>query len=225
MRTRISLAVGLTLTALAIGVALSRSPPVVARTNGVTVEGTLRAMTSAGEVCQEQELLPPATIAIRTSLEALSGPRVVVRVRRDGELLTSGERGSAWTRQNVTIPVRSLAHAVPRVSVCFALAPKDETVDLDGGRSAHPLVAAGAARVGGSTATLYLPPVARPLSSAIRIEYLRAGDRSWLSQAMQVARRMGLGRAPSGTWLVLVVLVAMALLVVLVSWLLLRRPS
>jgi hypothetical protein len=34
---------------------------------------------------------------------------------------------------------------------------------------------------------------------------------------------MGLGRAPSGTWIVLAVLAAMAMLVVLVSWLLVRR--
>jgi hypothetical protein len=223
MLTRISLTVGLAFTALAISIVMARSPLVVARTNGVSVEGTVRAMTSAGEACQERELLPRGVTAIRLSLEAVSGPRVSVRVTRGGELLTSGEQGSGWTRQNVTIPVRSRARAVSQASVCFALAPRDETVDLVGGHSGHALVATGGARAGGPAGTAYLPPVARPASGAIRIEYLRPGSRTWWSLAGEVARRMGLGRAPSGTWIALVVLVAMATLVAVVSWLLVRR--
>jgi hypothetical protein len=223
MRTRISLTVGLALTAMAIGIVLSRSPTVVARTNGVPIEGTVRAMTSAGEVCQEHELLLRGTTAIRLSLEALYGPRVSVRAVHDGELVTSGERGSGWTRQNVTIPVKSVPRTVAQVDVCFALAPKDETVDLNGGRSASALVSSGGARAGGPPGIDYLLPVPRPTSAGIRIEYLRPGSRSWWSLALQVARRMGLGRAPSGTWTVLVVLAAMAALVAVVSWLLARE--
>jgi hypothetical protein len=223
MPARISLTLGLALTALAIGIVLTRSAPMVARTNGVPIEGTVKAMTSAGEACQQHELLPHGTTAVRLSLEALSGPRVTVRVMRGDELLTGGEQSSGWTRQNVTIPVRSLPRDASHVSVCFALAPKDETVDLDGGRSARALVATRGARAGGPPGTAYLPPVARPSSAAIRIEYLRPGARTWWSLAVQAARRMGLGRAPSGTWVALMVLAAMVTLVVVVSWLLVRR--
>jgi hypothetical protein len=231
MRTRISLTVGLALTALVIGIVMSRSPTVVAGTNGVPIEGTIRAMTSPGEACQEHELLPHGTTAIRVSMEALSGPRVSVRVSRGGSLVTSGEQGSGWTRQNVTIPVRSLPRTASPVSVCFRLAPNDETVDLDGGPTVHPLIATGGAAAsrtvgasaGGPSGAVYLAPLARPEMAALRIEYLHPGARTWWSQAAQVARRIGLGRAPSGTWIVLAVLVAMATLVVVVSWLLVRR--
>jgi hypothetical protein len=225
MRTRISLIVGLALTALAVGIFIFRSPPVLAGTNAVPIEGTLRAMTNAGEACQEHELLPAGITAIRVSMEALSGPRVSVRVLQGGVLLTSGEQASGWTRQNVTIPVHSLPRAVRPVDVCFALAPENETVDLDGGRSAHALIASGGANPGGVglAGAVYLPLLARPSSAALRIEYLRPGARTWWSQAVQVARRMGLGRAPSGTWIVLAVLVAMVTLVAIVSWLLVRR--
>ena len=48
------------------------------------------------------------------------------------------------------------------------------------------------------------------LSGRLRVEYLRPGAASWWSLAPEVARRMGLGRAPSGTWIALLVLVLMA---------------
>lgn len=212
------------MTALVICIGLSRSPPVVARTNGVPIEGTVKAMTSAGEACQDHEVLPSGTTAIRVSLEALLGPRVRVRVARGGELLASGERSSGWTRQNVTITVPPLRRAVSQASVCFSLAPKDETVDLVGGRSSDALVTSGGAGPGGPPGSIYLPQIARPAAAAIRIEYLRPGARTWWSLALEVARRMGLGRAPSGTWIALATMVAMATVVAIVSWLLVRSP-
>lgn len=224
MRTRIPLAVGLALTAMAIAIVLSRPALVVARTNGVPIEGTVRAMTTPGEACQQHELLPRGTTAIRLSLEALFGPTVRIRAMRGRRQLTSGQRLSGWTRQTVTIPVKTVRRTSSQVSICFALAPQDETVDLNGGRSASALVATGGARAGGPAGIDYLPPVARPASAGIRIEYLRPGPRSWWSLAVQVARRMGLGRAPSGTWTVLVVLAAMAALVAVVAWLVVQEP-
>ena len=62
-----------------------------------------------------------------------------------------------------------------------------------------------------------------PLPGRIRVEYLRPGGASWWSVAPEVARRMGLGRAAPGTWIVLLVLALMGCLVALCSRLVLRE--
>jgi len=41
------------------------------------------------------------------------------------------------------------------------------------------------------------------------IEYLRPGESSWWSLATSVARRMGLGRAETGTWVALLAILLM----------------
>jgi len=209
MRSRISLAIGLTLTAIAIGLVLSRSPVVVARSNAVPIEGLIGSVSTASEACQAHEVLPQSTTAIRLSMEALYGPRVSLRVVRGGELLTSGERGSGWTWQSVTIPVRAVRRTFSNVSICFALVPRHEVVSLNGGPSARAPISLSGARS------------SEPIG--IRIEYLRPGSRSWWSLAGSVAERMGFGRATSGTWIAFVVLVAMLALTAGVSWLAVRE--
>ncbi len=59
------------------------------------------------------------------------------------------------------------------------------------------------------------------MSAYLRIEYLRPGPGSWWSLASAVARRMGLGRAPSGTWVALLPLALMSVAVALAAWLVL----
>jgi uncharacterized protein YfiM (DUF2279 family) len=209
MRTQISLAIGLTLTAIAVGVVLSRSPLVLARTNSVPIEGVIGWMPGGGEACQKNELLPQRTTAMRLSIKALLGPRVSVRVMRGRELLTSGEHGSGWSWQSVTVPVRSVRMAAAHVTVCLTVGPTHELMDLEGGPSAgSPLTVPGSTAGG---------------SAGIRIEYLRPGSRSWWSLARAVAGRMGLGRVPSGTWTVVLVIAAMAALAVVTSWIAIRQ--
>jgi hypothetical protein len=63
----------------------------------------------------------------------------------------------------------------------------------------------------------------KPLRGRLRIEYLARGHRSWLSLAKHVARRLGLARTPSGTWIVLPLVAMMAIAVALGGWLLMRE--
>jgi hypothetical protein len=62
-----------------------------------------------------------------------------------------------------------------------------------------------------------------PLPGRIKIEYLRADHSSWWSAAQAVARRMGLGRAPTGTWIALLLTGLMGVVVVTASWLTLKE--
>lgn len=205
MRRRLALAVGLTALAIAIVAVMSRSPAVVSRTNAAPIVGPVVTISHDFETCQDDELLPAGTTAIRLSLEALLGPPVLVRVLHQGAVLASGSVGAGWSRQSVTIPVRPLRRAFADTSVCFTVAASDETVYAKG--------ASDAAAPDAGT------------EGRIRIEYLRPGRRSWWALAPSVARRMALGRAPSGIWVVFGVLSAMLVLTAIVSWLAVReRP-
>lgn len=206
----VALPAGLALTAIALGIALSASPSRVAGTNAVALDAQIglaggRAITA----CQADESLPRSTSAIRLSLEATVGPSVAVGVLSGGRVLTQGARGSGWTGASVTVPVRALDRAVSQVTVCVAL-----------GRSRIPVTVLGART---SRAVAIRSVGGHAMAGRVRIEYLRAGDRSWWSQAIPVARRMGLGRAPAGTWVSLLALALMSMVVLLVSRLVIRE--
>jgi hypothetical protein len=98
---------------------------------------------------------------------------------------------------------------VSNVKVCFTLGPTIEAVEIDG---ASPSPRESATFEDG-----------RPVGGKMRVEYLRPGRRSWLSSASSVARRVGLGRWAPGTWIVLLVICAMAVVTVGTSWLILRE--
>jgi hypothetical protein len=172
---------------------MSRSPPVVALTNGVPSDGVVSDIHKPIESCQAGEVLPSGTTAVRLSLYSMFGPRLRLRVLRGREVITSGEEAAGWSTP-VTVPVKPLRYTATGVSVCFAIAPKDELVGLEG-------VLTGSSESGVS----------------ITIEYLRPGGHSWWALASSVASRMALGRATSGVWIVLAVLVAMVALVAVVS--------
>jgi hypothetical protein len=204
-RKRISLALGLALTAIAVAAVVSRSPAVLARTNGVSVAAPIAEVSGAYQACQAHEELPRGTSAIRLSLEALLGPRVRLRVLRGRRELTGGEQAAGWSRQAVTIPVEALPQAATDVSVCFALTPKDETVRIKGvrARGRH-----GAAA-----------------NSRIRIEYLRPGARSWWALAPSVLRRAAFGHATSGDWIVWAAIAGMLIVTAIVSYAVLREVA
>jgi hypothetical protein len=189
---------------IGIAVVMSQSPAVVARTNAVRIVGPIAEVTGTYEACQSGELLPAGTSAIRLSLEAMFGPSVRVRVLQDDQTLTSGTQASGWSRQSVTVHVKPLPRAVAGVSVCFAIAPKDELVYVKGSTVA-------------STA-------ASPEGRLFRIEYLRPGDRSWWALVPSVARRMSFGRATGGVWIILAVVAAMVALTAIVSLVVVRNP-
>jgi hypothetical protein len=117
--------------------------------------------------------------------------------------------GSGWTSGAVTVPVKPLAHAVSGAQICFKLGRSVETVQLGG----SPTNAALAARDLNGKA----------LPGRFTVEYMRSGNGSWWSAAETTARHLGLGRAPSGTWVALLLLISMGAVLAIASWLVLKE--
>jgi len=206
---RVALAAGLALLAIAIGLTLLQSPLSVAAGSRLAANETAIWQTTRGATyCQSHESLPRGVSAIRIWLDAASGPRVSVVVSSRGRVLTSGSRPSIWIGGSVTVPVRPLPRPVSDVTVCVSFQLDDETIVVQG-------------NITPASVAAYEGPVA--LHGRMAIEFLRPDTRSWASQALEVARRMGLGRAGAGTWIVLVALALLASVVVLASRVILRE--
>lgn len=206
MRLKITLGTGLVIGVAAIGTTLSQAPSTVARVN-MDAHTTFTAVTDRTEACQANEVLPQGTSAIRLRMYAFLGPRVTVAISSDGRVIARGERGSGWTGDAVTVPVNPLAIERSGLVLCFALFLNgDESVDLSGEE----------------TAELAAQVASGPLPGRVRVEDLKPGRSTWWSLGPQVARRMGLGHAPSGTWTVLLVIALMGGVVVACSRVILR---
>jgi hypothetical protein len=204
-RARIALAAGFVLLALAIGFALTRSPPAVAGSNGVPLEGTIAHVPGGLGACQAHTLLPAGATAVRVSLYAGIGPRVSVRVvSAHGRLLASGVRGSGWRGESPNVALRAPKSGATDTTFCFALGSSGESVGLDGS-TARP--GEGAVAQGGGA-----------LGVRLRIVYLRPGGRTWLALIPSVARRFGLGRWAAGTWVALLVALLVGALLAGAAW-------
>lgn len=208
-RATIALGAGLVLLAVMLVVTMSGSPMVIVSANSTLSNGSLAASTSGARACQADEVLPASASAIRLTLTAQLGPPVTVEALSGARLLTGGARGSGWTGGSVTVRVRPVTHTVSHVRICFKIAPSKEAVGMVG----SPTGPAVAARSGRGEA----------LPGRIKIEYLRAGESSWWSVAPEVARRIGLGHAPSGSWVVLSVIGLMGAVIATASWLTLKE--
>jgi hypothetical protein len=207
---RIALAAGLALTAVAVAIILSHSPEVLTGTNGIAPHLTrLTSVPGGGNACQTNETLAADSSAIRLSLETSAGPRVAVTVLSGKTVITHGDGVPGWLGDVVTIPIKPLDHAVHDTTVCFAFTGAHERVSFLGVRT--PTRIAATSRAG-------------TLPGRIGVEYLRPGSSSWWSLARSTSRRMGLGRAWAGTWIVLLVTTLMATGVALASWLMIRAP-
>jgi hypothetical protein len=199
---RAALGAGLALLALAIVVRLSRPPLAVIATN-MEVAGTPIGITSGnGKFCEANETLPAGASTIRVGLSVNVGPRVTVTVLSGSRVLAEGTQPAGWTGEVVTVPIAPVPSTVSGTNVCIAIGPTLEPVEVIGQKSLRPT----------------------PESPGkVKIEYMRPGNRSWWSLALPIARRMGLGRSPSGTWIAFIPLVLMAVAVVLTAWLTLRQ--
>jgi hypothetical protein len=207
-RVKVVFGIGLILAAAGIAVSLSQAPATVAAVNNTEL-GVLAQVTHETEVCQSNEVLPPDTTAIRLQLYVVTGPRVALEVLAHGRVIVHGEHGSGWTGNVVTLPVQPLSRQRSGVEICFTpFLNGDETAVLLG----EPTTPAGAARDAAGT-----------LPGRVTVEYLRPGRSSWWSLAPGVARRMGLGRAWSGTWWVLLVVCLMGSVILVASRLVLRE--
>lgn len=199
----VALALGLTIVGAAIAVVLTQAPPVVLAKNSARPFGRLAVTggASGAEVCQAGETLPRGTQSIRLTLAAQYGPEVHATVLLGSQIVSAGDRGSGWGA-NLSLPLQAVSRAISPVTVCLTISKGERVTIL--GSQADP---ARAARIG----------TRRPLAGAFRIEYLGAGRSSWLAMAMTVARHLGLGRAWSGTWVALLVLVSMTTATLLTS--------
>jgi hypothetical protein len=207
MSVRAALALGLAIVAIAIAIVMSGSPPRVVGTSAAAMRTRVALLHGRDSACQGGEVIPRGTSAVRVGLEAVVGPSVTVTVLTAGHALTRGARGSGWTGADVTVPVARVRRTASDASVCLALGASREAIAMIGQLDRLPATTTSAGEAP---------------SGQMRIEYLAAGDRSWWSQAGSVAQRIGLGRAPSGTWVALLVLALMAAVATLASLLCLR---
>jgi hypothetical protein len=209
MRVGPALAAGLALMAIAIGVTLTRSPPIVAWSDSTPLNGAIAHTRTSARACQGDETLPRGASAVRLSLYAVYGPRLSVAVLSGERVLTSGALGAGWTAEAVTVPLRPLRHGASHVKLCFALGPTSELIGMIGSPAGP-----GEATTTGD---------GHRLGGRMRIEFVRPGRRSWLSLASSVARRMGLGHTAAGTWVVLLLAAVMATVLAGASWLTARE--
>jgi hypothetical protein len=192
-RLKVVVAAGLLLGVAAVAITLSHSPIAVAGVN-TPLEVPIGAPQPGKTYCQSHEVLPRDTSAIRLRSYAFLGPRVKVTISARAHLIAHGERASGWTGGVVTVPVNRLSTTRSGLDLCFTFfTNEDESIGFFG----EPTEALAARGSSGS------------LSGRVRAEYLRPSHSSWWSLAPEVARRMGLGRAPSGTWSVLLAVALM----------------
>jgi hypothetical protein len=208
-RAGLALGAGLALTAIAIGFALTRSPPTVAWSDSTPLKGTFLSTGHRLRACQGHEVLPAGASAVRLSLYDAYGPRVAVQVLSGERVLTSGVRGAGWIGESPTVPLRPLSHGNTDVKLCFVLGRPGGLVDMDGSRtsSGDGLTYADGQSLGGR----------------MRVEFLEPGRSSWWSLAWSVARRMGLGHWPTGTWTTLALIAMLAALAGGACWLAARE--
>lgn len=208
MRIRLALVAGLLMIAIAGGVTLAHAPLVVARDNSAVTHDELVKTTEPAGACQAGEVLPRGTSAIRIGLTTVLGPRAMVRVLAGSRLVTQGVQKPGWEGASVTIPVRRVARTFAPVTVCLRLSLLNGPVAMLGWPTSRAVSAIGEGK--------HLP-------GRMHIEYLRRGSESWWSMASATARRLGLGRAASGTSNAFLVLALAAVLIALSSWLLTRE--
>jgi hypothetical protein len=208
-RVAAALGLGLSLLAVSLVVVFSGSPLVLAGANPVPADRRIATAKSGAGACQGGEIVPTGVTAIRLILVAIVGPRVDLSVESPSGSVVSGSTGSGWTAGAVTVPVKPLPHPITAARVCFRLGRSVEAVAVGGSAAAPPLAAR--ARSG------------ETLPGRFTVEYLRPGRGSWWSSAETVSRRLGLGHAPSGTWLALPLLLAMGSVLTASCWIALRE--
>lgn len=207
----ITLAVGFALITAALVALLVQAPDQIISTNSVAVAEELGVFSPRTTVCQANERLPASTTALRMSLIAYIGPAVSVTVSQGAHRIATGHHGGGWISGSLTLPLKpAVATTATDATICLT---RDRGATLAGffGNVAPKALAATSNGA--------------PLPGRIRTEYLTRGRQSWLSMARHVARRLGLGHSPSGTWIVLPLVVMMAAAIALGAWLLTRERS
>jgi hypothetical protein len=206
--TRWVLVSGMASIAVGVAVILASTPLALSSTNGIRTRADLITAESAGSVCQRGESLPGSTRAIRLTMTAIIGPRVSLKVFSGSRVVAHGTTGTGWSGSTVSVPVNALPTAYSPVELCVYISQLNGEVEFNGRPSE-----ADAAIANGKTT----------IRGRVGVEYLRSGRQSWLSLLPSMARHLGLGRAPGGTWMAFVAALLTAALAVVASVLLLRE--
>jgi hypothetical protein len=184
MWVRVAVAAGLVATVAMLVVVLAGSPVVVAGDNGVPAALAVAYTHGAEHGCQPGGTVPRGTSAVRVSLSANAGPSVRVRVLAGSRVVSEGSREAGWgTDETVTIPIVPIRQRILEARVCTSTGPAAEAIQVNG-------------TVDGSKVLL-------------RMEYLLPGHGSWLSLAGTVAHNLGVGHAPGGAWIAVLLVAAM----------------
>lgn len=205
---KVTLGVSILVMAGVLALTLSRAPPRVVRAVG-RAELILASTTKAGETCQPDEVLPAGVSALRITVAGYYGATLRATVYQGSRIVTEGSRGGDWTGTSVTVPVKPLSYTATHVKLCVHVGPNSEPIFFAGSTA----LAQEAALTGEGA----------PLAGRLGVEDLAAGQGSWWSRALSVARRMGLGHALSGTWVVLLIAALVAAVGVLAVTLTLRE--
>jgi hypothetical protein len=192
---RIALTLAGSLAVLALVLTLLGAPMSVAGTNGIPDAGEIATTKRNTSACQGGETVPAGTTAVRLTLAAEIGPRVMLTASAAGRTITHGVRGAGWTGAAVTVPVQRVRTSASGVELCFALARPLEMIELFGRHTVGSQALVG--------------PHGQRLPGRLGIEYLRTGSASWLSLIPTVAERVGFGHAWGGTWIAFALAAAM----------------
>ncbi len=204
----VALAVGLVSIVIGVIAVLAHTPLKVAGTNSIPASGYIE-LEEKGKLsnCQQAGTLPQGTSAIRVGIEGLYfSPALTVKVMTGSRVLREGSQiAGGVSAPAVTVPVSRLAHAVNGARICLAVGPALEPIRFYGKPT------------GSASTTNQLQ------GAALHVEYLRPGRQAWWSFLPSIAYHLGLGRAPSGTWVVFLVLALMLVVVAITSRLTLRE--
>ncbi len=198
----VALAIGLTLLGVALIVVPTHSPYTLIGTNAIRGSDYIELEEKGKlESCQSTGTIPRDTSAIRLGIEGLYfSPAVTIKISADSHLLReAAHRPGGPSAPTVTVPVERLTHAVNAASICIAVGPAREPI-----------------RYYGAPKHSSIPHANQLQEAVLQMQYLRPGTKSWWSMTSSIAYHMGLGRAPSGTWIVFLV-IALMLAVVFIS--------
>lgn len=190
------LACGLALIVGAVAVTLARAPLVVAGTNSITTDILIAETRGNISACQGGEVVPGGTTAVRVWIGGNIQPTVRTQILAGSQVIARGSHLGGELGSNVTIPVARVPRTIANATICFALGEALESVQLVGETGSR---------------------------RRLRIEYMRPGPRSWWSLAPSVARSLGLGRAPSGSFVALIPIALLAAAIFLTASMIVKR--
>lgn len=187
-RARLSIvAIGCVLLVVGVAATLTRAVPVRTGTNAILPLEALGGTVGRIDVCQDEEMIPAGTGAVRVWLRTTGrpGPALALVATSGRTTIGRGTLAAGWSGKTATIPLRPATRAQRSARICVTVGASS-SVTLAGQSSAEPNAGASATAAG------------TPLRGRLRIEYLTPTHHSWWSQLGTIARRIGFGHAPAG---------------------------